>query len=78
MAEFPPELYPQQADVTREEILRQIFGDVGELHCGKNQTSTYCLCLFVTTLHFLWFNLFFLQISRVLWKPQCCYMDVCT
>ena len=32
--EFPPDLYPQQADVTREEILRQIFGDVGELHYG--------------------------------------------
>ena len=44
MAEFPPELYPQQADVTREEILRQIFGDVGELYYGQNHPCFLHLC----------------------------------
>jgi hypothetical protein len=41
--EFPPDLYPQQADVTREEILRQIFGDVGELHYGTTRPSAQSL-----------------------------------
>ena len=34
MAEFPLDLYPP-ADFTREDILRQIFGEVGDLCHGK-------------------------------------------
>jgi hypothetical protein len=34
MSEFPLDLYPP-ADFTREDILRQIFGEVGELCHGK-------------------------------------------
>ena len=34
MAEFPLDLYPP-ADFTREDILRQIFGEVGNLCHGE-------------------------------------------
>lgn len=38
MSEFPLDLYPP-ADFTREDILRQIFGEVGDLCHGKIRTD---------------------------------------
>jgi hypothetical protein len=43
MAEFPPDLYPPAPDFTREDILRQIFGEVGELHYGKHYGNATAL-----------------------------------
>ena len=43
MSEFPLDLYPP-ADFTREDILRQIFGEVGELCHGKYKTNFWYLC----------------------------------
>lgn len=37
MSEFPLDLYPP-ADFTREDILRQIFGEVGDLCHGRIMT----------------------------------------
>ena len=60
MAEFPAELYPPSADFTREDILRQIFGDVGELRCGKSFSISNDLNIIVRTyLFYLISNLFF-------------------
>ena len=42
MAEFPLDLYPP-ADFTREDILRQIFGEVGDLCHGKTFMRACCL-----------------------------------